>query len=284
MFLCQLAAPFASHHAVKAEEDEGDAEQLAHVEEHIVLETYLVLLGVFDEYAAGEDEEQTEAEVEARAYLGILACASFLRLHGLPVNPPSDEEEKGVAQGLVELPRVAWNSIHTLEDKGPGYIRGTAYNLGIHEVAHTYGTGTDGCHDAHIVEHAHDIELHVTGIEPEGYHEAQGASVTGKAFVACKLPAPVGQLADGKHHFHGVREEILRFVEKAMAQAGTNEYAQEAVHEHGVELLLADFLLTVQTVHEQIDAQQAYAPAKRVPANGDEAEVQGYYVRVPGDE
>ena len=65
LFLCQPFAPLTAHHAVNAKNHEGNAEQLTHIEEHAVLEGFLILLGVLDENAAGEDKEEAKAEVEA---------------------------------------------------------------------------------------------------------------------------------------------------------------------------------------------------------------------------
>ena len=42
---------------ISSDEDEWYWEQLAHVEEHALLEAFLHFLGVFDEEAEGEDEE-----------------------------------------------------------------------------------------------------------------------------------------------------------------------------------------------------------------------------------
>ena len=80
-------------HAPKAEEDEGNAEDLAHVEKHSVLEVDLILLGVFDKYASCEDEEEAKAEEESCTHLlGIMA-----------IEPPMNAEEESIAQGFVEL-------------------------------------------------------------------------------------------------------------------------------------------------------------------------------------
>ena len=60
--------PLASPHAEDADGDEGDGEELAHVEWHGRLEVHLDVLGVLDEEAEGEDEGKDETEVEAGAY------------------------------------------------------------------------------------------------------------------------------------------------------------------------------------------------------------------------
>ena len=163
------------------------------------------------------------------------------------------------------------NHIYTLEDESPGNIGGTTDNFGIHQVAHTNGTSTDGGHDGHIIQNTHDVELHVAGIEPQGKHQTPSAAMTGKTLVAGKLPTAIGQLTDGQNHLYGVRKEIGGFVEKAMTQSGTYKYAKETVHEHRFELLFGNLLLSVQTMHEQINSQQADAPAERVPAESEEA-------------
>ena len=54
-----------SHHTIAAEDDEGDGENLAHVEWEGGLEGFLDFLGVLDEEAEGEDIRQTEAEIPA---------------------------------------------------------------------------------------------------------------------------------------------------------------------------------------------------------------------------
>ena len=46
---------------------------MAHIEEHTVLEGFLILLGVFNEDSAGENQEEAEAKEETSAdFLGIL--------------------------------------------------------------------------------------------------------------------------------------------------------------------------------------------------------------------
>ena len=51
--LSQSPTPFASLHAIDSEQNEGNTEQLAHIEEHTLLESYLILLGVLNEDTTG---------------------------------------------------------------------------------------------------------------------------------------------------------------------------------------------------------------------------------------
>ena len=97
-------------------------------------------------------------------------------------------EEDGVANGLVELSRMARQHIHFFEDKSPGYICGTPDDFGIHEVPEANSAGTDGSDNCHVVEYMYEAQFHVFGIEPEGKHQSECAAVTGKSLVAGKLP------------------------------------------------------------------------------------------------
>ena len=57
-------------HEIEADEDERDAEPLAHVEGHAILEADLILLEELDEEAEGENLRQAEAEEEALTVAG----------------------------------------------------------------------------------------------------------------------------------------------------------------------------------------------------------------------
>lgn len=258
----------------EAEEDEGDAEQLTHVEEHAVLEIDLVLLGVLDEDAGGEDEEEAEAEEETRADL--------LRLTAIEV--PVDEEEQGVTQSLVELARMARKHIYAFEDESPGHVGGPADDFGVHEVAHADGTGTDGRDDGDVVEHPRELQARLAHEEPEGDDEAQRAAVAGQSFVACVVPRTVGPHLGRHNHFQhvgGAAEEVIGLVEQAVAQSGTNQDAKEAVEHERVELLVTNALFLVEPVLQQIDTKQADGPAQGVPAHSERPDVERKDVGVP---
>lgn len=65
-------------HEIEADEDERDAEPLAHVEGHALLEVHLVLLEELYKEAEGEDLRQAKAEEEtfpvSRAEVGEGTC------------------------------------------------------------------------------------------------------------------------------------------------------------------------------------------------------------------
>lgn len=66
MHLCTVVSSVHKHE-VQPHEHEGNAEPLAHVERHALLEVYLVFFEELDEEAEGEDFYQAQPEVEAAA-------------------------------------------------------------------------------------------------------------------------------------------------------------------------------------------------------------------------
>lgn len=160
---------------------------MSHIEEHAVLEGFLILLCVFDEDAAGEYQEETETEEKA--------CADFLGIAA--VEEPMYAEEDGVANGFIELSGMARQHIYFFEDKSPGHIGNFTDDFGVHEVPEADGTGTDGSDDCYVVEHMYEAQFYVFGIQPKGYHKSEGATVTGKSLVASELPTLTRNIAHG---------------------------------------------------------------------------------------
>ena len=133
-------------HTPDSKDDEGNRENLSHVEWERGLEGFLDLLGVFDEKAEGEDIRQTEAEIPT--------CADLL-WHSL-MQIPHNAKEDSVGDGLVELSWMAGHHVDTLKDKGPGHISDLADNLGIHQVAEADEAGGGSCGDGDVVEDCPD--------------------------------------------------------------------------------------------------------------------------------
>ena len=109
-------------HAIDAENNERNTEELAHVEEHARLEAYLNVFGVLDEEAEGKDERDAETEIEAFAHGNLPAAIAI----------PAHKEEQGVGQGLVKLAGMARIFVYFLKDKGPWNIGHFADNLAVH--------------------------------------------------------------------------------------------------------------------------------------------------------
>ena len=158
-----------SHHAVDADDDEGDGEDLSHVDGQRGFEGFLNLLGVLDEEAEGEDVGQTEAEVPACAHVEGLM---LLAVGELLVDAPHNHKQQGVGDGLVELAGMTGHRVDLLKDEGPGHVGHLADNLAVHEVAQADEAGCCASGDGDVVEHRPDAQLRALTVEPEGQHEA----------------------------------------------------------------------------------------------------------------
>jgi hypothetical protein len=219
---------------------------------------------------------KSKAEAEEKA------SANALRF--IAIEEPSHEEENRIADGFVQLTRVAWQHIDTLEDERPRHICRPTNDFGIHQVAKPNGTSTDRRNDSHIVQHPHDVEFHTLGIKPQGNHQPKRTTVAGKTLVARKRPALTRHIAYGQKHLRRMRQVVPRLIEKTMPQASTNQDAQETIHKHRFELLFAQLLLAKQTVHQQVNTQQTQTPKQRIPPNGKRTKAKGNNVGIPGDE
>ena len=206
LFLAETAA----QHAADTNQDERDGEQLPHVQEHALLKADLIFLDELNQYAAGEDDGEAVAEEESGA--------DFLLQ--TPVEPPAEAKGNGIADGLVELARMAGKHVHALEDESPRLVGGASYNFAVHEIAHADGTGAKRRDNGYIVEHAQETQLLTSGIQVECQHEANGAAVAGKALVAGEHPALSGNLLGRQYHLKGMGQIVAGFVEEAMPESG----------------------------------------------------------------
>ena len=273
-----LASELFNHvgasHADYAEDDERNAEQLAHVEHHRCFKRFLYVLGELDEEAGGEDERYAQSEEEARAHaFGVFA-----------VQVPAYEEEHGVGYCLIELSGVARHHVDALEDERPWHVGGLAYNLRVHKVAKTYEAGRSRRGYGYVVEYSPDVYLSAAYVEPEGYYQSDGAAVACQSLIAGELPRAVGHEVYWQYHLHHVpaaRQEIVRLIEQTVAQARAYQYADEAVDEERIEQLRLYLLLGIQPFYYEICRQQTEQPAQRVPAERETADVECHKVWIP---
>ena len=113
-----------------ADDDEGNAEQLSHVEEHARLPCFLYIFRIFDEETEGENLCQTETEEETRTHFE--GRAFFLSPE---IEPQADKEETGIGDGFVELSWMPRKLVNTLKDECPGNVGHFANDFAVHQVA-----------------------------------------------------------------------------------------------------------------------------------------------------
>ena len=103
-----------------AEKDERNAEPLAHIQNHILLESDLRLLDEFYQEAHSEasDEECTDEEAAVQFRKSVF------------IHQYLEYTEKEIAQGLIELGRVLrFRLTSKLEDESPRKVRNISINL-----------------------------------------------------------------------------------------------------------------------------------------------------------
>ena len=290
-----LLLPSVEEHEVKADEDEGHTEPLAHVQRHAVLEVHLVLLEELDEEAEDEDFRQAEAEEEAAVIGRGNLCIGFRTLAEvgtrgsgslfLPalVQPHHAEEEDEVGKRLVELGRMAGHHVHPLEDESPGYVCRPPDNLGVHQIGQADAAGGDGGGYGNHVEHVHVVHLRLAAVEPQGDDEAQGAAVAGQPLIAGELPSAAGQELHGENHLPEVVQVVVGLVEEAVPQPRAYQDAEEAVEEQRVELVVGDAAVAVLLAHDEVGKGQSDDPEQAVVTDGDTEEVEQFGIGVPMD-
>ena len=293
-------------HAPTAEEDEGDAEELTHVESHAALKIDLLLLEELDEEAEGEDGGEAKAEMEAGAGSGFRGeergaglggegrgARSKSSLVGVPIDEGSEDEDDEVGDGFVELGGMArcGNSVDEgvagVEDEAPGEIGGVADDFGVHQVAEADEAGHGGHGDGDIVHDRPGTHLGLPAVEGHGDDESDGSAVGGEAFVAGVLPGAVGHVVEGDEHFEemgAVGQVVAGLIEEAVAESGADEHADEAVEEEGLELLVFYFLQTVEALDDEVGGEEAEAPEQAVPADAEGADGEGFDGGLPVDE
>ena len=178
LFRSQLFHPFSTPHAGNAKDDERNAQQLAHVENHARLEVYLYILGVFYEEAERENEGETQAEIETSAHL----------FGGSLVEMQHDEEEEKVGNRLVQLSWVAWRHVYSLKNKSPRHIGWCADNLAVHEVAQADKARSDWSGDGNVVEYMPQVHACFAIVQIECQHESYRTTVRSQSLVPRKLP------------------------------------------------------------------------------------------------
>ena len=167
---------------------------------------------------------------------------------------------------------MAGQHVHPLEDECPRHIGRFADYLGVHQVGKADAAGGDGSGHGYHIHHIHVVHLRFAAVEPEGDNQAQRSAVAGKSLVSRPFPASAGQEVYGEYHLPEMIEVIVGLVEQAVPQPRPDEYAEEAVEEERLELVVAYFLVAVLSAYHEVSQSDAHNPQQAVIADGDAAE------------
>ena len=146
----------AMRHTPYTEHDEGNAEELAHIERHAYLEVALHLLEELHKEAEGEDGSEAVAKEESCAHLARYTLVEI----------PADKSEQRIGDSLIELSRMARKHVDLCEDESEVTPCRTTNNLGVHQIAQADAAGSDRCGNGNIVEHCPQGYFVLAHIEP----------------------------------------------------------------------------------------------------------------------
>ena len=158
---------------------------------------------------------------------------------------------------------MAWKHVYSLKDEGPRKVCWLAYYLAVHEVAQADEAGCDRNSNRDSIEDCPHSYLQVLAVEQQGQDDANSASMTGKAFIACEMPITINIQTDGQQHLDEMGpagQEISWFIEDAMSQTSSYKDSDEAIQKEWLELLIWQFLLSVQVFYYQVCQQKSYQP------------------------
>ena len=146
----RLLPDMAIYEEADADKHERDAEPLTHIEDHLVLESYLRFLDELDEETHTEtaDEECSDEESPVELRKSVL------------VHQDLEYSEKEIAERLVKLCRMLWLCLSSeLEDEAPRKTCHVTVDLRIEEVAKTDESSSKADSDCKVVKNPHEIEV-----------------------------------------------------------------------------------------------------------------------------
>lgn len=198
------------------------------------------------------------------------------------VEIPADESEQQVRNSFIELSWMARQHVDLCEDESEVTTSRTANNLGVHQIAQADAAGSDRCGNGYIVEHCPQGHLVLAHIEPQGYHQSQGATMASQPLITDKAYARIRE-ADRQEHLDemGKTGQIIGwFVEQAVTQARTDEDAEEAIKEQRLKLLFLYLLIPVEFLYYEVGSCESYHPKEGVETYRTNAKrgIPGYHV------
>ena len=210
---CRLLLDVAVDQEADAEKNERNAEPLAHVEYHVLLEADLRLLDEFDEEAHAEasDEECSDEESPVKFVKPEL------------VHQYLEDSQKEVAERLVKLGRMLRFGLSSeFENESPWKICDITVNLRIAEIAEADECSGETYCNRKMVKNPHEIEVMFPSImsckPPHCNKECNGSAMT-------------RETAFPRHEYFRealpAAEIIIRLVEEAVAQTGTDYSTDE---------------------------------------------------------
>lgn len=172
---CRLILVFGIHQQEYADEYEWDTQKLAHIEQHILLESHLRLLD--------ELYQETHAEKHYEEYPDKCASSDVFQL--VAVHPQENQSENQIAQRLVYLRRMMRNGLPCPQENEAPRKRGDIpVYLRIEKIPETDEHPGETYRYAKMVKHPQEIEIIfpsvMAGKPPHRYNKRDCTSMAGQ--------------------------------------------------------------------------------------------------------
>ena len=218
-----------------AEEYERDAEELAHVEKHVLLEAHLRFLDeLYQETHSEEHHEECSYDgtfVEFVPFC-IVECHQY-------------QSENEVAEALIQLCRVLGQGFASeVEDEAPWKGGDISVDLGVEEVAQSDGEGCEADGDAEMVEYPEEVEVMLFAVmlckPPHCYEKRYGTSMAGESSFPRHEDFPEAFPA---------AQVVVGLIEKAVSQTRSHDCA----YEQGIEQRVKEFRTYLLLLEEHLE-------------------------------
>ena len=247
-----------------AQKHERDAEPLSHVQDHILLESHLRLLDELDEetHSEASDEECSDKE------------SSVELVKPVPVHQYLEDTQQEVAEGLIKLCRMLWLRLTTkLEDESPWKICDISVDFRIEEIAETDECSGEAYGNRKMVKNPYEIEIISTSVmsckPPHCNEQRDSAAMTGESAFPWHeyLPEPLP-----------AAEIIVRLIEEAMAQTGTDDSTDQKSIKKRIKKSLGNSFPLEEPLEDEPSKDETRDEKQRIPPERNRSDAE--YLRI----
>lgn len=246
---------------------ERDAQELSHIEYHVLFECNLRVLHELYEYAASEAHDEE--------YTGESTPVNLVETPFVQCIEHKAKEKVGAA--FIKLGGMAGNGFPvSLEDESPGKAGGTAVYLAVEKVSKADEAGGERYRNHQVVYKPHEVEVILLSVlvhvPDEAEDDGYGAAVAGKTALPRHENLPEA-LPGAK--------VIVRLVEDAVTQARSHDGADKKRVQERIQQLLVHLFPLEEVLHYEPSQDESAHEQQRIPPELKPADMQYRRVYIP---
>lgn len=253
----------------KADTDkyERQAEPLSHIQNHILFEAYLRFLDELYEEAHSEKNDEEYADEGSSIHL----------VQSESVKADEDNSKKSIAQSLIKLGRMLWQSLATkVEDETPRKICHITVDLGIEKVSKSDEHGRETYREAEMIKNPYEIKIIFSTIMScKPYHcneQSDCSSMAGQSSFPRHEDFPESLPAS---------KIVFRLIEDAMTETGSDDGTDQERIEERIKKRLRNILSSEEPSEDIPSENEAGNEQKSVPAERKAADVEDLRIHIP---